>query len=138
MRRLASIGAALAVAALAACAGPPRVPGCAAPAAREPVIELIFGRGLPGGGTVSGSAWQSFVDEELTPRFPDGLTVIDGAGQWRDHAAVLREKAKLVLIVPPPGGEFEVRLAAVIDAYKRRFRQQAVLRIDRTACVSIR
>ena len=34
-------------------------------------------------GRVSESQWQAFLREEVTPRFPDGLTVWQTDGQWR-------------------------------------------------------
>jgi Protein of unknown function (DUF3574) len=123
---------------LAGCAAGAEAPACAPPARAMPVIELIFGRGLPGGGTVSEEEWRRFLTDEVTPRFPDGLTVLDGAGQWRTEGAVLRERSKLVLIATPPAPDLEARLAAIVTLYKQRFRQQAVLRIDRVGCVSER
>ena len=45
-------------------------------------IELLFGRSMPGG-QVSEPAFQDFLAGVVTPRFPDGLTVLDGYGQWR-------------------------------------------------------
>ena len=52
---------------------------------------------------MSESEWVRFVDREITPRFPDGLTVVDAAGQWRDRASnkILREPSKVVMIVLP-------------------------------------
>lgn len=126
------------VAALAGCAAPATTTACAPPAQRAPLIELFFGRGLPEGGTVSEAAWQDFAAEVLTPHFPDGLTVLDGAGDWRSGAGVAREASKLVIIVAPPSADLEARVDAVIATYKARFRQQAVLRVDGMACVSWR
>lgn len=133
MRR-ARMGAVLVAAALAGCATQ-AAPDCAPPARAMPEVELFFGRGLPGGGMVSERDWQRFLDETVTPRFPDGLSVLDAEGQWRNGDVVQRERTKLLLIVAPPAPDLEARLAAVIDGYKQRFQQQAVLRIDRTACV---
>ena len=39
--------------------------------------RMFFGRGKPGGGTVSDGEWRDFLAAEVTPRFPDGLTVVD-------------------------------------------------------------
>lgn len=46
--------------------------------------ELFFGRGIPGGGLVSETEWQAFLEKEVTPRFPDGLSAFEVQGQWRD------------------------------------------------------
>src|ERR1051325_10759712 len=50
--------------------------------------EMIFGLGRRGGADVSDAQWRDFVDHEITPRFPDGLSILNARGQWRyfvDH-----------------------------------------------------
>ena len=80
----------------------------------------------------------AFRAREITPRFPDGLTVTDAAGQWRDPATgtIERELSKRVEIVFPGDAEDQARLEAVVDAYKRRFHQHSVGIIVRSACVA--
>lgn len=123
---------------LAGCAAPAERTRCLPPAEAAPMIELFFGRGLPDGAEVSEAAWRGFVDEVVTPRFPDGLSVLDAAGQYRAGDAIQRERSKLLVIVAPDPRDLEARLDAVIAAYKAQFRQQAVLRVDGTACVALR
>ncbi len=137
MRRRSLIGV-TAVTLLAGCAGPDRAARCLPPATAVPVVELFLGRGLPEGGEVDEAAWRSFLDAVVTPRFPDGLSVIDAAGQWRRNGAIERERSKLLVIVAVDARDLDGRLDAVIAAYKARFQQQAVLRIDRTACIAFR
>jgi hypothetical protein len=107
---------------------------------RQPkaVAELIFGRDIGTRVGVSESAWTRFVARELTPRFPDGLTITDALGQWRDrrHNRIVREPSKLVEIVLPGHDDDDARLDAVAAAYKRQFRQQSVGIVVRPACVS--
>ncbi|MFY9692911.1 MAG: DUF3574 domain-containing protein [Xanthobacteraceae bacterium] len=50
----------------------------------QQVAELLFGRDIGRRRGVGDSAFAHFVVHELTPRFPDGLTVTDATGQWRD------------------------------------------------------
>jgi hypothetical protein len=102
------------------------------------VAELLFGRDVSGRLGVSETAWRRFVAREVTPRFPDGLTVTDAAGQWRDPTtgAIEREPAKRVEIVLPGNAVDEARLEAVVDAYKRQFHQRSVGIIVRPACVA--
>lgn len=97
----------------------------------------MFGRDIGNRVGVSEQAWQRFLAREITPRFPDGLTVTDASGQWRDPASgrIVREPSKLVIIVLP-GNDDEARLDAVVDAYKRQFRQQSVALVVEPACVS--
>ena len=82
--------------------------------------------------------WPRFVARELTPRFPDGLTVTDAIGQWRDRdsGSIVREPSKHVEIVLPGNADDEARLDAVVAAYKRAFHQQSVGVIVHTACVA--
>ncbi|HZC56229.1 MAG TPA: DUF3574 domain-containing protein [Xanthobacteraceae bacterium] len=102
------------------------------------VAELLFGRDVGHKLGVSESAWARFVDREMTPRFPDGLTVTDAQGQWRNsgNRTVVREPSKRVEIVLPGADEDDARLDAVVAAYKRNFHQQLVVVIVRPACVS--
>lgn len=102
------------------------------------VAELIFGRSIGGRAGVSDEQWLSFVDNEITPRFPDGLTVFEAAGQWWDKASrrIIREPSKIVLIVLPGNPEDLARLNEIAEAYKRNFGQQSVGVIVRPACVA--
>jgi hypothetical protein len=102
------------------------------------VAELLFGRDIGHKLGVSESAWARFVGREMTPRFPDGLTVTDASGQWRDSTdgTVVREPSKRVEIVLPGAADDTARLDAIVTAYKRDFHQQSVAVIVRPACVS--
>jgi Protein of unknown function (DUF3574) len=102
------------------------------------VAEMMFGRKIGDRIGVSEGEWGRFVDREITPRFPAGLTVLNAAGQWRDKASnkIVREPSKIVQIVlPGDDGEFS-RLNEIAEAYKTRFKQQSVGVIVRPACVS--
>ena len=104
----------------------------------QQVAELMFGRKIGERIGVSNTAWARFVDREITPRFPNGFTVIDAQGQWRDtdHNKVMREPSKLVQIVLAGTDEDQQRLGEIAAAYKARFRQQSVGIIVRPACVA--
>ncbi|HSJ09235.1 MAG TPA: DUF3574 domain-containing protein [Longimicrobiales bacterium] len=92
------------------------------------VDRLYMGRSIPGGGTVSDADWKRFVDEYVTPRFPDGLTVFHAQGQWRDGDGAITAESTFVLEITHPGGAAAERALQEIAAeYKRRFRQVAVL-----------
>ena len=102
------------------------------------VAELFFGRTVPGRGPLTDAEWGRFDAETVTPNFPDGFTVFDGEGQWRDprtHRTV-RERTKILLAAVKRSPQLAGRLAAVIDAYKARFRQSAVGLITRDSCAS--
>ncbi|HET7460905.1 MAG TPA: DUF3574 domain-containing protein [Longimicrobium sp.] len=100
--------------------------------------QMFFGRNVPGGGTVSDSAFAAFVDQVVTPRFPNGLTIFHANGQWRgESGAVEREQAVVIEIVHPAGPAAEADLREIADEYKRRFRQEAVLRVTLPAHVRL-
>lgn len=98
--------------------------------------RLYLGRAMQGGGTVSDSAWAAFLAEVVTPRFPDGLTVLRGEGQWRDEGgAVVRESSFVLEIFHPGGAEADRALEQIAAEYKRRFRQESVMRVRTRAQV---
>jgi hypothetical protein len=107
--------------------------GAAQPMAR---IELLFGMGRTTG-EVSEKEWLSFLDAEVTPRFPDGFTVLTGYGQWRNAAGVLaKETSRVLLIWIALAPENDARIEAIRTAWKARFNQESVMRVDDTSCVS--
>jgi hypothetical protein len=102
------------------------------------VAELMFGRNVGARFAVSESQWGRFVDREIMARFPEGLTVYDAGGQWRDRASnkIMREPSKVVQIVLPGRDDDMTRLSEIVETYKARFKQQSVITIVRPACVS--
>jgi hypothetical protein len=113
-------------------------PSCHGSQQSKMVAELLFGRDIGRSVGVSETDWALFVARELTPRFPDGLTITDAVGQRRDRdtGETVQEPSKHVEIVLPGHADDETRLDAVVDAYKHEFRQQSVGVIVRQACVS--
>ena len=134
MMRFAPIAALLAALALAGCATSP--PRC--PVGQEPMrtAQLFFGQNIGGEHGVSEADFRKFVDEELTPRFPSGLTVLEGGGQWKgDENKLIREASKVVVLVLPNGIEANLKLNAARKAYKAKFHQESVLLVTQPACV---
>jgi hypothetical protein len=111
---------------------------CSAPLKPQQVAELLLGRKIGDRLAVSETQFLNFLDREITPRFPDGLTVYDARGQYRDSERnrIVREPSKVVMIVLPGSPEDMARLNEIADAYKKRFRQQSVGIVLRQACVS--
>jgi hypothetical protein len=88
---------------------------------------LYFGLSRPSG-SISGSQWQSFLRTEVTPRFPDGLTVWEADGQWRGSGGhISRERAKVLLLVHDETPAVRAALSAIVQAYKKSFQQDSVL-----------
>jgi hypothetical protein len=113
-------------------------PGCGPDGQRELVAEVVFGRNIGDSLGVSEADWNRFLEEEVTPRFPDGLTVMSASGQWRDseRGAVVQEPSKVLVLVLGDETADRPRVREIADAYKRRFQQQSVLTMMRPACVS--
>ena len=137
MRMAVLVCAVVAALTLAACADAD-APDCPDGADAWVKYELYMGRGSSESGLiVSDSAWEGFLADTVTPRFPDGLTVLDGRGQWRgDAGTIQKEHSKVLVILAPPGGDAMRLLDEVSDEYKARFTQESVLRVVSDACVS--
>ncbi|MCF3964262.1 DUF3574 domain-containing protein [Streptomyces fuscigenes] len=107
--------------------------------ASTPYVEtrLFFGTQRPDGGpAVTGAQFTSFVDREVTPSFPEGLTVLDGQGQWRDSHGTIEHERSHELILLYTRREASRRGAAVERiraAYVRAYGQDSVARLDETA-----
>ena len=136
MRTRAALGLTTSAAILSGCAALPSAAICPAGQSEGREVQLFFGRNVGDRLGVSEADFQSFVDEELTPRFPNGLTVLDAAGQWRGASGVIgREPSKLVILVLSDRAGDEDKLAAVRQAYKARFSQEAVLMAVQPTCL---
>jgi hypothetical protein len=111
---------------------------CAPPSRSMAVAEMMFGRNIGDRPGVSDAAFARFLADSVTPRFPDGLTVIDARGQWKDAASgrLVREPSKLVLLTFRDDAANRAALEAIAADYKRAFAQQAVLTSVRSSCVS--
>jgi hypothetical protein len=110
---------------------------CRAPLEPWTEIDLYFGRNIANGGIVSEQAFRRFLAEVVTPRFPDGLSVLDVAGQFRSGTgAIVREPSKLLVILVPDAAAVARKVDQVIAAYKRRFDQESVLRAEHPVCVA--
>ena len=96
---------------------------------------LYFGRNRPTGGVVSDAEWQSFLNEVVTPRFPAGLTVVDAKGQWRGVSGrVEEERAEILTLFHSGDDAARGAVSEIVDQYKQRFQQEAVLRERTSAC----
>ncbi|MES2944776.1 MAG: DUF3574 domain-containing protein [Pseudomonadota bacterium] len=127
--------------------------GCAAPAtpitptvsgamacpgdAQAMVSEsLYFGTSKPKG-VVTAEDWQVFLNEVVTPKFPQGLSVWRAAGQWKSDAGPVISEASYVLNIVHAGtSPDDQALSDVVSSYKVKFQQEAVLRVRSRVCAS--
>jgi hypothetical protein len=99
--------------------------------------ELMFGASRRQGPPVNDAEWTAFLAAEVTPRFPDGLTVLQGDGQWRNRdGVIIKEHTRVLVIISPLGPATAQAIEAIRLAYRQAFSQDSVLRSDTPACVS--
>ncbi|MCU6671017.1 DUF3574 domain-containing protein [Enterobacteriaceae bacterium H4N4] len=97
---------------------------------------LYFGLNRPAGEAITGQEWQQFVDQDVTPRFRDGLTVFDARGQWLGNdGKVARESSKALMLIHGKDARSESNIEALRGVYKQRFAQESVMRVDQPVCV---
>ena len=120
----------LALAMLAGCATAAPVPAHSPRGETWSRSELLFGLSREAGPAISDEEWNAFVREEIAPRFPAGFTILVAAGHWRDASGSHDEPARLLLVVHRVQDGLDLDLEEIRSAYKSRFDQQAVLRLD--------
>jgi hypothetical protein len=102
--------------------------------------KLYFGLGSadhPEQG-VSEQKWREFLDREVTPRFPSGLSVVDVYGQWLSKGETQPERlrSKMLIILYPDSAENRTRIEAIRVAWKQMTGDESVLRVTEAADVS--
>ena len=87
---------------------------------------------------VSEAQWRDFLDKEVTPRFPDGLSVEDAYGQWqgKNESAPERLRSKVLIIEYPDNAGNRTKIDAIREAWKKRTGDQSVMRVTEPADVS--
>ena len=87
---------------------------------------------------MSEAQWRDFLDKEVTPRFPDGLSVLDVYGQWqgKNETAPERLRSKLLVIDYPDNAENRAKIDAIGAAWKQRIGDELVLKVTEPADVS--
>ncbi len=113
-----------------AASGPAAAPG----SEMKQLVEtrLFFGASLSDGSVVSAKDWERFLDDEVTRRFPDGLTVFSARGEYRDAATgiAFEEDTRVLCVVHEDTAESDKKLAEIAALYSKRFKQLSVLRLD--------
>ena len=95
-------------------------------------LGLIAASGLDGT-VVSDAEFFAFLDAQITPRFPDGLTLLEAYGQFRNAAGdIIKEKSFLLILLYPVEDfrQASRRINAIREEYKEQFQQESVLRAD--------
>ena len=99
----------------------------------EPVVtdRLYFGRKTADSLSVTDSAWTVFLKDVVSSRLPSGFTFWVAEGAWRGSDGRSRQEPSFVLEVvhPPRSAAVDSAILGIIAEYKRRFRQESVLRV---------
>lgn len=118
---------------------PPPPPLCEGiPGTAGVTVQLFFGRTMKGGELISDAAWNAFLAESVTPRFPAGLTVLEARGQWRQRATgrVISQPSSVVEIVTDGLAADFVNFEAIRADYKAKFSQESVGLVTNRSCAS--
>ncbi len=135
MRRLGVAIAGLGLMAVAGCASAPQS-ACPIGQAQMRTAQIFLAAKAPA--KVSDTDIRKFVDAEVTPRFPDGVSLVDGGAQWKgEDNRLIREAAKVVLIVLPSKGDPAARVEAVRAAYRTKFKQDSVVVMPPPTCTAL-
>lgn len=102
------------------------------------VVQLFFGKSIPGREPLTDTEWSKFAEETLSVSFPAGFTAYDADGQWLDPAThqIVREKSKVVLVAVPTAKMLARKIDTVSTAYRAQFHQQSVGVIVESACAA--
>ncbi|HEY9125679.1 MAG TPA: DUF3574 domain-containing protein [Acidobacteriaceae bacterium] len=102
--------------------------------------QLYFGLGPAEDASkgVSEADWRAFLDKEVTPRFPAGLSVVDVYGQWqgKGQAAPEHIRSKMLIIDYPETAANERSIEAIRVAWKAKTHDQSVMKVTEHAEVS--
>jgi hypothetical protein len=129
-------GALILMLGLAGCMSAPKPRGCPAGQATLRTAQLFLG--AKNARTLSDRDLRRFVEQEVTPRFPDGVTVVDGGDQWKgSENKMIREASKVVLVVLPASGDTHRKVEAVRTAYRAKFKQNPVVVLPPPACTTL-
>ena len=89
--------------------------------------RLTFGLSIHDTGMVSDAAWQAFVDEVVTPRFPEGFAWFRTEGQWRyANGKIVKEPGRIIEIIHVPDAASEAKVEEIAKIFVKKFDQEAV------------
>ena len=109
---------------------------CGNASAAQLRTTLYFGTTRPTG-AVSDLEWQIFLRDEVTQRFPDGLTAWEAQGQWRSpNGIIYQERSKVLLLVHADTAKARGAVQDVIEKYRKQFEQQSVLWETASVCAA--
>jgi hypothetical protein len=99
--------------------------------------DLFFGLDRENASPITETEFQDFVDTSVTPRFKDGLTILNANGQYlMDDGNLVHENSKVIVLLHDGSSAHSKDIDTIREEYKTRFNQESVLRVDSTSCVN--
>jgi hypothetical protein len=99
---------------------------CAHVPATGIVSERLFcGLSIPAGGAVSQAELDAFIEDVVSPRFPQGFTVWRARGQWKGG----NEDVMVLEFLHPNDPTVNKAIEEIATEYRTRFHQDAVMRV---------
>jgi hypothetical protein len=108
---------------------------CPAGETRQQVVQMFFGRNIGEELGVSDADFAKLLDEVVSPRLPDGLTVFESQGRWLYKGVTYKEPGKVVSLILTGRLDDHRKSGEIAAAYNARFRQDAVLSESHAACI---
>lgn len=110
------------------------LPARGQPSCADAIVSRVYFGANSSAGPVTDDAWRQFLEQSVTPKFPDGLTVVSGEGQWRGKSgAIDRERSRVLEVVHADDTESRAKVTEIANAYRTRFRQEAVMIVRHVA-----
>ena len=100
------------------------------------IVQMFFGQNIEGRRNIAPAAWRGFLGREVTQRFPDGFTVFDATGQWRDPKTrtIGREHTKVLEIATSDTPDMRSKIEDIAARYRTLFHQQSVGIVTMPGC----
>ena len=100
--------------------------------------RLYFGRTQKGGQPITDAAWQKFLAEKVTPRFPSGFTIIQTSGQWQQRSTgrIIQQPSTVVEIAAPRDTDTIWKFEEIRADFRQAFGQESVGLVVTENCFS--
>jgi len=101
--------------------------------------QLVFGTEKPDHlSAVTEEEFLVFLDTEVSSRFPNGVTTVKGANQFKSEGILVKETSFVVTLLYQleKSREASRKINEVRELYKLQFQQSSVLRVDDAVHVS--
>ena len=93
--------------------------------------ELYYGAGIREEKGDYDTVWNEYLDRVVTPRFPEGLTLIEASGQWRvkPDQKPRRSGSKILVLIHEATEEKFRKLDEIRSIWKERSGHRSVLKV---------